>query len=151
MRGECGMPTGDAYSSGHLVPSLWDLHMFYLLRPIIFRTCRYFSGLCSPNIPRYILDFALCSLTIDNGSTNRPVFYYTKPRPHYWTRPFTELWRGSIEQLRWVWHATPDTWSRPIGDFHMFYLLRQIIYRTCRYYFRFMLFDDASILSRFCL
>ena len=25
LRG-CGMPTGDAYSSGHLVPSLWDLH-----------------------------------------------------------------------------------------------------------------------------
>ena len=26
----------DAYSSGHLVPSLWDLHMFYLLGPILF-------------------------------------------------------------------------------------------------------------------
>ena len=26
----------DAYSSGHLVPSLWDLHMFYLLIPILF-------------------------------------------------------------------------------------------------------------------
>ena len=49
---------GDAYSSGHLVPSLWDLHMFYLLRPILFRTCRYFTGLCSSNIPRYFLDFA---------------------------------------------------------------------------------------------
>ena len=24
-----------------------------------FRTCRYFSGLCSSNIPRYFLDFAL--------------------------------------------------------------------------------------------
>ena len=53
----CGMPTGDAYSSGHLVPSLWDLHMFYLLRPILFRTCRYFTGLCSSNIPRYFHDF----------------------------------------------------------------------------------------------
>ena len=52
------MPTGDAYSSGHLVPSLWDLHMFYLLRPILFRTCRNFSGLCSSNIPRYFLDFS---------------------------------------------------------------------------------------------
>ena len=30
------MPTGDAYSSGHLVTSLWDLHMFYLLRQILF-------------------------------------------------------------------------------------------------------------------
>ena len=54
----CGMPTGHAYSSGHLVTSLWDLHMFYLLRPILFRTCRYFTGLCSSNIPRYFLDFA---------------------------------------------------------------------------------------------
>ena len=52
------MPTGDAYSSGHLVPSLWDLHMFFLLRPIFFRTCRYFTGLCPSNIPRYFLDFA---------------------------------------------------------------------------------------------
>ena len=52
------MPTGDAYSSGHLVPSLWDLHMFYLLRPILFRTCLYFTGLWSSNIPRYFLDFA---------------------------------------------------------------------------------------------
>ena len=53
------MPTGDAYSSGHLLPSLSDLHMFYLLRPILFRTCRYFTGLYSSNIPRYFLDFAL--------------------------------------------------------------------------------------------
>ena len=30
------MPTGDAYSSGHLVPSLWDLHMFYFYRPILY-------------------------------------------------------------------------------------------------------------------
>ena len=37
----CSIPTGDACSSGHLVPSLWDLHMFYLLRPVLFRTCRY--------------------------------------------------------------------------------------------------------------
>ena len=51
------MPTGGAYSSGHLVPSFWDLHIFYLLRPILYRTCRYFTGLCSSNIPRYFLDF----------------------------------------------------------------------------------------------
>ena len=58
------MPTGDAYSSGHLVPSLWDLHMFYLLRPILFRTCRYLTGICSSNIPRYFLDFALYTCNI---------------------------------------------------------------------------------------
>ena len=33
----------DAYSSGHLVPSLWDLHMFYLLRPMLF-----------PNLPLFV-------------------------------------------------------------------------------------------------
>ena len=38
-----------------------DLHMFYLLRPILFRTCPYFTGLCSSNIPRYFLDFAFNS------------------------------------------------------------------------------------------
>ena len=70
----CGMPTGDAYSSGHLVPSLWDLHMFYLLRPIFFRTCRYFTGLCSSNIPRYFLDFAFkqwvfCSMTMNKNTS----------------------------------------------------------------------------------
>ena len=27
--------------------------------PSFFRTCRYFYGLCSSNIPRYFLDFAL--------------------------------------------------------------------------------------------
>ena len=30
------MPTGDANYSGHLVPFLWDLHMLYLLRQILF-------------------------------------------------------------------------------------------------------------------
>ena len=45
----CGMPAGDADSPWHLVPSLWDLHVFYLLSPI---------RLCSSNIPRYFLDFA---------------------------------------------------------------------------------------------
>ena len=55
----CDMPAGDADSSGHLVPSLWDWHMSYLSRPILFRTYRYFTGLCSSNIPRYFLDFDL--------------------------------------------------------------------------------------------
>ena len=56
--------TGVACRQGTLTPPdtwsrpLWDLHMFYLLRPILFRTCRYFTGLCFSNIPRYFLDFA---------------------------------------------------------------------------------------------
>ena len=60
----CGMPARDADSSGKLVPSLWDLHMFYLLRPILYRTCRYFTGLCFSNIPRYFrFDFSILLIT----------------------------------------------------------------------------------------
>ena len=32
----CGMPTWEAYSSGNLIPSHLRLHLFYLLRPILF-------------------------------------------------------------------------------------------------------------------
>ena len=56
-----GIPTGDAHSSGHLVPSFWDLHMLYLLITILFPNLSLFSGLCSSNIPRYFLDLALGS------------------------------------------------------------------------------------------
>ena len=51
--------TGVACRQGTLTPpDTWSRP--YLLRPILFRTCRYFTGLCSSNIPRYFLDFALC-------------------------------------------------------------------------------------------
>ena len=56
--------TGVACRQGTLTPpdtwsrTLGTFRCFYLLRPILFRTCRYFSGLCSSNIPRYHLDFA---------------------------------------------------------------------------------------------
>ena len=40
IRNGCDMPVGNAYPSGHLVPSpFWDLHMLLLLRPV------------SPNLP----------------------------------------------------------------------------------------------------
>ena len=77
------MPTGDAYSSGHLVPSLWDLHMFYLLRPILFRTCRYFTGLCSSNILRYFLDLAFSMYIL-----------------HYWYKLYI---RTPFKSLESVW------------------------------------------------
>ena len=38
---------------------IFTILQIYLLRPILFRTCRYFTGLCSSNIPRYFLDFTL--------------------------------------------------------------------------------------------
>ena len=57
---------GVARRQGTLTPPetwsrpIWDLHMFYLLRQILFRTFLDFSGLChrTSNIPLYCLDFA---------------------------------------------------------------------------------------------
>ena len=46
---------------------IWDLHMFYLLRPIYFSNLsKNFSGLCYSNIPRYFLDFASLREKIGN-------------------------------------------------------------------------------------
>ena len=42
-----------------------------------------------------------------------------------------------------------DTWSRPNWDLHMFYLLRQIQFPNLQF-FRTMLFEYPSVLSRFC-
>ena len=75
------------------------------------------------------------------------------------TRPFTELWEVFIEHLRRVWHAdgwrgtlTPlDTWSRPIWDLHMFYMLRPILFPYLSLFFRTTHFQHPSELSRFCL
>ena len=47
----CGMPTGDAYSPGHLVRPIWDLHlyMFYWSSQSFSQTCRYFPGPSTSN------------------------------------------------------------------------------------------------------
>ena len=56
----CGMPTGDTYSSGHPASSHEGLAYVLLVKTTPFsRTCRSFPGLCSSNIPRYFLEFAL--------------------------------------------------------------------------------------------
>ena len=41
----------------------WSRPFGTCMRPILFRNCRYFTGLCSSNIPRYFLDFALLYVT----------------------------------------------------------------------------------------
>ena len=56
--------TGVACRQGMLTPTepgpvLWDLHMFYLLRPTHFPNLSWFFGLCSSNIPRYFLGLCL--------------------------------------------------------------------------------------------
>ena len=53
------MPTEDAYSSGHLVPSHLGLACSTCRDKSFSRTCPYFSGLCTSNMvsPPYFLDF----------------------------------------------------------------------------------------------
>ena len=43
----------------------------------------------------------------------------------------------------------PDTWSRPIWDLHMFYLLRPILFPTL-YFSRTIHFKHPSVPSQFC-
>ena len=52
----------------------------------------------------------------------------------------------SIEHLR---RAPQDTCSCPIWDLHMFYLLRPIFSPNLSLFFRTMLFERPSVLSRF--
>ena len=46
-----------------------------------------------------------------------------------------------------------DTWSRPFGDLHMFYLWKQILFPNWSLFFRTiaMLFEYPSVLSRLCI
>ena len=59
----CGMGTGDAYSSGHMVPPHLGLAYALLVETNPFPgTCRHFSGQCYSNIPLYFLNFAFISI-----------------------------------------------------------------------------------------
>ena len=86
----CGMPTGDAYSSGHVVPSLWDLHMFYLLRPILFPNLSLFYRNMLFEYPLVLSRFCFCLFSmidltrfIFNSASKRVVcFGKNKPQQH---------------------------------------------------------------------
>ena len=64
----CGMASGNAYSSGHLVPSLLDLHMFYLLREILFPNLSYY--------PVYALRISLGTFSILLRTLESNRFFY---------------------------------------------------------------------------
>ena len=162
----CGMPAGNAYSA-YLVPSLWDLHMFYLLRPILFRTCRYFSGLCSRNIPRYFLDFtqqyevSLSQMLNDiliinqqwlpNQSDFPPISW---PLYRAWPSPIMSGFHGAFATDVACQQGTltlPDTWFRPpFWDLLMLQLLRPNSSNLPCLYSIFHL-EYPLVLSRFCL
>ena len=73
----------------------------------------------------------------------------------YRTRPFTEFWVASIEHLRRVWHAdrgrlllrTPG--SVPLGLAYVL-LVETNPFPNLSLFFRTMLFEYPSVLSRFC-
>ena len=73
----------------------------------------------------------------------------------YRTRPFTEFWVVSIEHLRRVWHAdrgrlllwTPG--SVPLGLAYVL-LVETNPFPNVSLFYRTMLFEYPSVLSRFC-
>ena len=73
----------------------------------------------------------------------------------YRTRPFTEFWVVSIEHLRRVWHAdrgrlllrTPD--PVPSGLAYVL-LIETISFPNLSFFYRTMLFEYPTVLSRFC-
>ena len=85
---------------------------------------------------------------------------YIQLQPHtdqtlYQTRPFTEFWEVSIEHLRRVWHAdrgrlllrTPG--PVPLGLAYVL-LVETNPFPNLLLFFRTMLFEYHSVLSRFC-
>ena len=59
----CGMPAGNAYPSGHLVPSShFGTYLCSNCWDQIHRTCHVFTRLFTSNTPGYFLDFA-CSIS----------------------------------------------------------------------------------------
>ena len=60
----CGMPKGDAYPSGLLVPSLWDLHMFYLLRPSLFPNLSLFFRTVLIGYPSVLSRFCILRISL---------------------------------------------------------------------------------------
>ena len=108
----------------HLVPSLWDLHMFCLLRLILFRTCRYFTGLCSSNTWSRPFGTCICSTC--------------------WDQSFSEL----VVILPDYAPRTPG--PVPLGLAYVL-LVETNLFPNLSLVYRTMLFEYPSLLSRFCL
>ena len=66
----CSMLTGDAYSSGHLVPSHLGLVYVQLVEINPFPELIFFPGRFTSNIPRYYLEFAYSNSLIDMKNFN---------------------------------------------------------------------------------
>ena len=63
----------DAHSFGHLVPFNLDLHMFCLLKPILFLNLLWSFGIRILTIPNYFFDFHLRKDKTTTLSQNRTV------------------------------------------------------------------------------
>ena len=129
------MLTGDAYSSWHLVPSHLGLAYVLLLRPILFPNLSWFfrtTSIFTLNIPRYFFDFApnvllpgqSCKMSADIGF-------------HRTFATGVACWQGTL--------TPPDTWSRPIWDLHMFYLLSPILFPNLSWFFSGLLVFTLNI------
>ena len=113
----CGMQAGNAYSSGHLVPSLGGLHILWLLRPL-FPTLHRINERTEPDIHRIKRGFPgaiATGVTCQQWALNLPDTWF---RPSYFgltyapiveTR-FLELAISLLDFSPWI----------PLGTFSIF-------------------------------
>ena len=107
----CGMPIGDAYSSGHLVPSLWDLHIFLLVETNPFPNLSLYYWTMLFEYPAVLSRF--CSWGLST--------YYVSDNSHDWliiraiitATPFT-----FINRRLWEVVAYWNMFTRSMGRTH---------------------------------
>ena len=91
---------------------------------------------------KYLLHLWKCMYVIQLFLPNSTFFKWLMRGFHRTFATGVACWQGTL---------TPaDTWSRPIWDLHMFYLLRPVLFSNLSVFFRTMHFEYPSVLSRFC-
>ena len=90
--------------------------------------------------------------SLKRGISDNVKASYVVPRPIYHSYLFRGFHRtfSTVVACRKGAFTPMDTWSHPIWDLHVFYLLRPILFPNWSLLFRTMHFEHPSVLSRFC-
>ena len=120
------MPTGTLTPPDTWSRLIWDSHMFYLLKPILFPTYRHFC-------PDYALRTPLVT-----GTFALDLYMFYLLRPIFF--PKLSLF------FRTMLFENPFGTGTFALDLHMFYLLRPIFFPKLSLFFRTMLFEHPSVL-----
>ena len=149
-----------------MCPGLLLVWMFYSEGdPTFKQASRYVKERLKSSLKKFLVDTGIlsnntkflsheclmtfCSLTKYNDNPSA-IRLYTNPWPFYRTRPSTGLWEvfnrifvTDVASCQGTC-TPPDTWSRPIWDLYMFYLLRPILFRNL-YFSRTVYFEHPSV------